>query len=262
MAPTTDMDETILSTEEFYNSLSSFYDRMIDGEKRFVKEKPFFRMLVEKYHIKTALDAGAGTGFHSLLLGRLGVHVTAVDEAEEMLAALNKRALTELFDITTVRAAFSELDPAIAGTYDAVFCMGNTLAHLLTPGELSRTLSVFHRLLNPGGIFFSQTLNYKRILKQRPAVIASSETPDQSFLRSYEYHDGLVTFSIAARSKANREDEQILRTTLRPLQAEELSEALQSAGFTSAEKYGSVALESFQSEESRDLVMLAQKKSE
>ena len=72
----------------FYDRLAPDYDEMTGFGKRFVHEKPFFRPLVENLNIATALDAGCGTGFHSLLLAQLGVRVTAVDVSGGMLARL------------------------------------------------------------------------------------------------------------------------------------------------------------------------------
>jgi ubiquinone/menaquinone biosynthesis C-methylase UbiE len=70
---------TPLTVAKFYDALAPDYDTMTGFQKRFVHEKPFFRLLVEKYKIRTVLDAGCGTGFHSLLLAQLGVQVTAID---------------------------------------------------------------------------------------------------------------------------------------------------------------------------------------
>ena len=54
---------------QFYDNLADDYDAMTGFEKRFVHERPFFNLLMQRYGITSALDAGAGTGFHSLLLG-------------------------------------------------------------------------------------------------------------------------------------------------------------------------------------------------
>jgi hypothetical protein len=53
--------------EKFYDELDADYDEMTGFERRFSHERPFFRMLIERYNVSTALDAGCGTGFQSLL---------------------------------------------------------------------------------------------------------------------------------------------------------------------------------------------------
>jgi ubiquinone/menaquinone biosynthesis C-methylase UbiE len=73
--------------KQFYDSFADEYDEMTGLESRFSKEEPIFQSLLKKYHIEKALDAGCGTGFHSILLAQLGLQVTATDISEHMLNA-------------------------------------------------------------------------------------------------------------------------------------------------------------------------------
>jgi len=65
---------------------------MTGFEQRFPHERPFFRMLIDRYKLENALDAGCGTGFHSILLAQLGLQVTATDISEELLMQTRKHA--------------------------------------------------------------------------------------------------------------------------------------------------------------------------
>ena len=47
----------IRTAEEFYDNIAPQYDAMSGFERRFEKERPVFRALVERYRIKRALDA-------------------------------------------------------------------------------------------------------------------------------------------------------------------------------------------------------------
>jgi len=58
------------SVTKFYDTLAPEYDQMTGFESRFAREGPFFKTLIEDHGIGTSLDAGCGTGFHSLLLSR------------------------------------------------------------------------------------------------------------------------------------------------------------------------------------------------
>jgi ubiquinone/menaquinone biosynthesis C-methylase UbiE len=80
------------SPEQFYDSLADEYDEMTGMEARFAKERPVFQSLVRKYNLTTTLDAGSGTGFHSILLAQLGLQITATDISEHMLRATQKNA--------------------------------------------------------------------------------------------------------------------------------------------------------------------------
>lgn len=66
----------------------------------------------------TVLDAGAGTGFVSLILAGLGYQVTAVDLSAQMLAVLKSKADRMGLDIRTLQADVA--DPPSGETFDAV----------------------------------------------------------------------------------------------------------------------------------------------
>src|SRR5512135_913220 len=93
MDPTTEIEHgTPLTIEEFYDALATDYDSMTGFQKRFVQEKPFFRLLVDRHRIRTALDVGCGTGFHSLLLAQLGVEATGIDVSPAMIREAQRHA--------------------------------------------------------------------------------------------------------------------------------------------------------------------------
>lgn len=152
MDPTIEHDRQVgQGVAEFYDWLAPEYDRMTGFEKRFIHEKPFFRLLVERHGIKTAVDAGSGTGFHSLLLAQLGVEVTAVDVSAEMLHTVETHARELNLHVTLLKSSFQGLPLALHSSFDAVFCLGNSLAHLLSKGDLRESLRSFAAVLRPRG---------------------------------------------------------------------------------------------------------------
>jgi SAM-dependent methyltransferase len=99
-----------------------------------------------------ALDLGCGHGIQSLALARLGCHVTAVDFNTRLLAEL--RANAGDTTIETVEADLLDIGqhPAITRRYDTIVCMGDTLTHLPTMGDVERLIElVARRLLANGG---------------------------------------------------------------------------------------------------------------
>jgi len=252
-----------LSIEDFYDRLAPDYDAMTTFEKRFVQEEPFFRLLVQRYGIRSALDAGCGTGFHSILLARLGVRVTAVDISARMLEELSRHTAGLGLDIRTVQAEFGDLVSRVAGPVDAVFSMGNTLAHPGTKQELRAALEAFSGLLAPGGILFVQLLNYDRILQTRPDIQSVKETAQGTFTRSYEYAGDTIRFTIHKRPApaAGGGEERAQTVELRPVTSTELTVLLAEVHFDEIHKFGSVAMEDFDPATSRDLVILARRAS-
>jgi glycine/sarcosine N-methyltransferase len=250
-----------LSVEEFYDRLATDYDAMTTFEKRFIQEEPFFRLLVQRYRIGSALDAGCGTGFHSILLARLGVHVTAVDVSAGMLNELGRHMTRLGLDIQTVQAQFGDLPAKVAGPFDALFSMGNTLAHLHTKQELRTALGAFVRLLAPAGILFVQLLNYDRILHTRPDIQSVKETDLGTFTRSYEYAGDTIRFTVHKRpaQHAGGGEDRTQSVDLHPVMSADLTALLAETGFEDVRTYGSVAMEEYDPASSRDLVVLARR---
>ncbi len=242
----------------FYDALASDYDLMTDFQKRFVAERPFFRLIVERYRIKRALDAGCGTGFHSLLLAQLGVEVTGFDVSQEMVKTAAEHARSYRLEATFLQAGFDGIARKIRPQFDAVFSLGNTLAHCTTPRELSGALSASHALLRPGGILFIQDVNYDRILAERQQIQSVKENGGTIFVRYYEYQAELVRFNILRLFRQEGVMRHHLESILlRPYRRDELVHALRAAGFPEVLVYGGITLQPFEALQSRDLVLLA-----
>lgn len=251
-----------LNVADFYDALAPDYDAMTGFPKRFIQEKPFFHLLVERYKIKTALDAGCGTGFHALLLSQLGVHVTAVDISKEMLQRVAIHAQELGLNIELIESNFQNLPGMLTRKFDAVFSLGNSIAHLLSDKELHSVFAHFASLLNPQGILFLQNLNYDRILNSHEKVQSVKESNGKTFVRSYDYNEKDVAFNIITMEEINGSVRQHLKTVhLRPLLADELVSFLQEAGFTDIRLFGGISMEQFQKKTSKDLVVLAKRDS-
>lgn len=242
----------------FYDRLSGDYDRMTGFEQRFVRERPFIKLLVDRYKIGRAVDAGTGTGFHAILLARLGVHVTAMDLSPAMVDALRAHAEREELHLTALVGAFEDLPTLVRQPQDAVLSMGNTLAHALSLEDLLISLKAFRNILRPGGLLFVQMLNYKRILAAKERVLADKVEEGIRFLRWYEYEGSRIRFHITRERVDGTVPAVTQSLDLTPFTDDDLRDAARHAGFSDISTLGSIALESFDELRSRDCVLLAQ----
>jgi SAM-dependent methyltransferase len=253
-----DTKETEVS--EFYDGLAPDYDRMVGFDDRFVKERPFLHLLIEQYRVHEALDAGCGTGFHSLLLARLGVEMTAVDLSQAMLQRLRARAERMGLNIKTVHAAFCDLPNPLKKEFDAVFCLGNTLSHFRDKKELVENLRAFSLVLKPQGILLIQILNYDRILARRERIQNVKERDNTTFVRFYDFGRDRLCFNVLKLTRHQGRISPTLRSIeLTPLPKKELLETLEETGFVDPRVYGGISMEPFQHMTSKDLVVLAAK---
>lgn len=242
--------ENVRGIRRFYDSLAPDYDLMTSFDDRFAKERPWFEAIVSEFGIRTALDAGCGTGFHSILLSRLGVAVAGVDASPAMVERARENARRLDAAVTFQSGGFSEISTLSPGPFDAVMCLGNSLVHLLTGAELNDALMNFRSVLRPGGVLVVQLLNYERILSGKQELLGRREAGGTTFERRYAYHGDTVTFTISRDGKAES-------VTLRPLTRPALESALDGAGFRDLRSFGSLAMGTYDPEASTDLVMTA-----
>jgi len=250
----------MLGTQTFYDTLSDDYDSMTSFEQRLIKEEPLFRTLVEKYKIKTALDAGSGTGVHSLLLAHTGVKVTAVDISRKMLQRLSIHAQEKKLKVKIIKADFLNLPKKIHDKYDAVFCMGNSLVHAKTKRELKNILFNFYTLLNLNGILFIQILNYDRIISKREIIQSIKESELKTFIRFYGFGKDHIDFNLLTIDRNDGMLQHKLQTTtLRPTRQKEIVGLLRKAGFIKIESLGNLMGDKFFMSKSKDLYIIARK---
>lgn len=261
MAPMTEAPEHARpGIAAFYDRLAPDYDAMTGFDKRFVQERPFFRLLVERKGIRTALDAGSGTGFHALLLAQLGVEVTAVDVSREMMDRLSAHARAMDLEVQPVLSTFQDLREYVHGPFDAVFCLGNSLPHLLTEDDLRRACENFHAVLRPGGMLFLQLLNYDRIMSSRTRVQSVKESGDATYVRMYDYEQAgdLILFNLLRLEKQGGEAGQThLTVPLRALRSAGLTETLRRSGFADIRLFGGISMDAYDAASSRDLVVMS-----
>ncbi|WGY04660.1 class I SAM-dependent methyltransferase [Nocardioides sp. QY071] len=99
-----------------------------------------------------ALDCSCGTGQLAVGLAGRGLQVVATDASETMVRRTAELAEKFGASVRTLRAHWHELpDHLDDGTFDVVFCVGNSLAHAAGAGGRVAALESMARLLRPGG---------------------------------------------------------------------------------------------------------------
>jgi SAM-dependent methyltransferase len=246
--------------EGFYDRLAGEYDLMTGSGQRYLRERPFFHLLVEQHHIKTALDVGCGTGVHAMLLSRLGLNVTAIDISGEMLRKLNDNAkLAGLTNIRSIEANLLDVDP-VGLLADGVFCLGNTLPHFVSDADMTSAIRKLFDLVRDEGILFLQMLNFEKILRDQKRVHSVREEGGKTFIRFFDLDGSTFRLNILVLDRAKGVEEEDLRSTaLRPILFPELSGLLRNVGFSKVRCFGSISMDKFRPETSGDLVVLAMK---
>jgi len=149
-----------------------------------------------------ALDVGAGSGFQSIPLARLGFSVVAVDLSARLLAELRSSAGD--LPIETVRDdILACIGGMTSGSFDACVCMGDTLTHLQSFGDVQRLLRDVHRVLAPGARFVVSIRDYTTELRgeERFIPVRADERTIFSCFLEYEGDHVRVYDVVQARTE-------------------------------------------------------------
>jgi len=245
-----------------YDQFSADYDRFVNWPSRLAYEWPFLHGQLQAAGARRVLDTACGTGQHSIALARAGYSVVGADLSEKMVEMARRNAAAAGLDIEFIVAGFGEHASHIAGPFDAILCLGNSLPHALTAAALDTALRDFRALLRPAGRLIVQNRNFDLVWKTRARwmPLEAHRQGDQEwlFLRFYDFGAETITFNVVTlRRQGETWTQSADSTELRPILRAELEAALRAAGFGEPVFYGNLAGEPFDPAASGNLVVVA-----
>jgi len=98
-----------------------------------------------------ALDLGAGSGFQSIPLARLGFWVTAIDSSRKLLEELRENCAG--LDIVIKAGDLTRFNELFQDQMELAVCMGDTLTHLNSTEEVICLFRDIHQALEADGRF-------------------------------------------------------------------------------------------------------------
>jgi SAM-dependent methyltransferase len=144
-------------SKPFFDDLTDVYDAMIDWPKRLANEAPFFRRLFEKSNVRRVADVACGTGRHADVFRSWGLEVHGLDISPSMI----QRAREAFGESARLRWKVQDFEHPIGppGFFDAVICVGNSLALAADAAAAAQVLRHMLAALRPGGLAIVQVLN-------------------------------------------------------------------------------------------------------
>jgi glycine/sarcosine N-methyltransferase len=251
----------MLNATDFYNQAASYYDAMTRFNKRQNREREWIRLWRDKYHFESALDAGCGTGSTALALAAEGVRATGIDISDRMIVKAGDNACNlDIENVDFITSLFEDAGHKIDSKFDVIFCLGNSLVHIMPGLALEKTIDSFERLLNPDSVLIIQLLNYEKILNHKERIIDIHREGNTEFIRFYDFIGDILNFNILHIEWDNETVRHQLQTTQHyPYQLAELSEQLGKYNFVIEEIYGNIKMDSYNPETSPNLVVAARK---
>lgn len=226
----------------FYEMFADSYDDMINWSSRLQREEKDLKKIVDENRIKACIDAGCGTGVHAISLARMGVKVIGVDNSRPMLdIAIRNAEKLKIKNIEFKEGEFLKLERAVKGQVDAVFCLGNSLPHLVDDLDIITALGQFFKVLKPGGLCLIQMVNFDHYLDSSDSAVAVVDGlrkgRDVTFRRHYEFKGTKVIFHVSIYDRRSRELLEDYSSPLNAIRRDLLETFMEKAGFDDIRMY-------------------------
>jgi glycine/sarcosine N-methyltransferase len=240
------------------------YRRLVAWPERIEREWPFLsRVLGDRGRV---LDLGSGTGEHSRFLASKGFEVVGIDSSAAMLAKANDSPLPS--NLAFLEGDIADVERLTAGRFDGAICLGNTLPHVRRLPDLARLFSGLRARLGPGSPLLLQVINYEKVIggaqRHLPLTFRRDEAEGEIvFLRLMTPRpDGTVVFTPCTLRYRPDGDPAVEVMAARNVELTawrrpDLEGALEAAGFTRREVFGTVGDVPFDPGSSPDLVIVA-----
>jgi SAM-dependent methyltransferase len=241
------------------------YRKMIAWPKRLEREWTFLSAPFGSLPSKRLLDLGCGTGEHARFFAEKGYEVVGVDVSDTMLARAKEDGIPS--GVQFFYGDLLHVESVVPGKFGGAVCLGNTLAHIMDHAALAQLFKGVRAVLLPGAPLIIQVLNYERLVHsgQRclPLTFIQDEEGEAIFLRVMTHHDdGSVTFTPSLLRYRKDGDPALEVITshnvpLRGWKRAEMESALEAAGFTSRQLFGTMGDVPYAEHDSTDLVVIA-----
>ncbi|MBC9785468.1 class I SAM-dependent methyltransferase [Heliobacterium chlorum] len=237
-----------------YDALSPYYDVV------FPVKRPVVDFLANQFghpEGKVLLDAACGTGGHALGLAERNFSLVGIDLHPHMIEQARYKA-AQIKTFPGKRPRFEVMDmeaihPDRLGRWDGVYCVGNSLPHLLEVERIRATLQTWERGMNEHGDhrIIIQVVHFAKVLReggQLPTLEGKAGEAHIRFERRYEPEPSgtirfLTNLSIEQQKADGTAAEDAVQnwtaeTRLLPLSPDDLETMLTSLGYRNLQWYG------------------------
>ena len=254
---------------------AKYYDIVWSSSCDYPREAELLDNLFKSNNIKRVLDVACGTGGHAIELAKLGYSVIALDISTKMLEIASEKAAQADVKVRFVEGDMTELAPTLKSAghsqdFDAVICLGFSMAHLTTDDLLSKTLRGISEVLKSDGLCIFSVRNAKMsresMMNRLLPDVMVHEKDFSLALFGHTYRDKdnpntLVWNAIYLVNDHGKVDFQVRTRHQRRFQYAEMTSHLAASSLETVRVYGDTyGLQEFKEDQHRDMIFVCKKK--
>lgn len=224
-----------------YTALARIYDEWM-AHLDYDRWADYLWSLMEERGIgrdASIVDLACGTGLISVRLARKGFRVTGIDFSEEMLTEASKKTAAGFPQVNWVRMDMRSF--RLHRPVDCVVCVCDGVNYLTTLADVDKCFGCVAEALKPGGWFLFDISSRDKLLRMDEQFFGE-ETDEAACLWNNRYEETSRVLTMELTFFIAREDGLYERTAevhkQRAHSTQEIVDALNRAGFESAEVFG------------------------
>lgn len=236
--------------------IAPIYDLMTGFHRRLVNDFGVIKHVINKYGMTKVLDAGCGTGVHTIILSKIGVDVVGLDASAEMLDLARSNALNEGVEPNFLKEFYESMPDDWTDKFDGLFCLANSLVGVVTMERLSLALKSFQRVVRPGGHTIIQLLNFEHFQRDDQRIIKVSNEGNFTFVRFFDFEEHQTRLNVIVIERDMGEvRHRFISEPILPLTVENMSTMARACRFSKVDFYSDLSLTTEYTIDSKNLVV-------
>lgn len=171
----------------FYDTLAANYQLIFADWRWSVERQGGILDRLLRHHLgdtqHTVLDCACGIGTQAIGLALNGQRVQGTDMSPAAVEQAGDNARSFGMDMTFGVADFRDLEQQVAGTFAAVICCDNSIAHLHSAADLALAFQSMAARVAPGGLLLVSLRDYDNLVQGKPRSYQPT-VADRDFGRS------------------------------------------------------------------------------
>ncbi|VVB85701.1 Ubiquinone biosynthesis O-methyltransferase [uncultured archaeon] len=174
--------------EHYENHLANYYSWMFgDFNAKLNENQRFFECHnIKPVLSKTAIDLGAGCGFQSIPLAKIGFKVKAIDFSKKLLDELKSKS--NGLSIEAIEDNILDFDVYSNCKPELIVCMGDTITHLDSLESIQELIKNNYKILLKSGKLILTFRDSTLELKEEQRFIPVRSDDNRIFTCFLEYH--------------------------------------------------------------------------
>ncbi len=218
--------------EHYENHLANYYSWMFgDFNVKLNENQRFFQCHnIKPISSKIAIDLGAGCGFQSIPLAKIGFEVTAIDFSKKLLDELKNKSGS--LSIESIETDILNFDDYSDCKPELIVCMGDTITHLGSLKSVQELIINSHKILLKNGKLVLTFRDLTLELNEEDRFIPVNSDDNRIFICFLEHRTNYVkVFDIIYEKEKGRWSQKVSSYKKLIISKGAMKEYFENAGF-------------------------------